>query len=441
MRSWKLLFTGLLLTWGGATAAFSQPVVDPELSAFIAKIRAVDNHSHANSAAPDDAESDALPLEEIAPFAVPITLLPDHPNWVAAYKALYDYPHAEVTDAHMDELRAAMGRVHDQQGERFPAWVLDQIGTEVMFANRVAMGPGLAAPRFRWVSFVDALMLPLSTRGEARVSPDRAKFYPAEERLLKRYLTDLKVTAMPPTLERYLETVVTPTLEAQQKAGCLAVKFEAALFRSLHFADVAPQTASAVYAKHFKGGEPSPADYKALQDYIFRFIAREAGRLGMAVHIHSFEGPGNYYRAADADPLLLEPAINDSTLRHTNFVVIHGGGVYASHTGALFWKPNVYADMSAMALIYPPEQLASILRGWLTQFPDRVLFGTDAATFGPEAGWELTAWIGTTQARRALAMALTDMIRAGEVNRARAQEIATMVMRTNAARLYKLGLP
>ena len=70
-----------------------------------------------------------------------------------------------------------------------------------------------------------------------------------------------------------------------------------------------------------------------------------------------------------------------------------------------------------------------------------MLFGTDAATFSPEAGWELTAWIGTTQARRALAIALTDMIRAGEVNRARAQDIATMVMRTNASRLYKLGLP
>ncbi|HWN81666.1 MAG TPA: hypothetical protein VNM87_06200 [Candidatus Udaeobacter sp.] len=436
-----VLLALLTLTGGSAAVALSQPVVDPELSAFIAKIRAVDNHAHANSIAPDDAESDALHLEEIAPFTVPVTLQPDHPNWLAAYKALYEYPHAEVSDAHLDELRATMGRVRDQQGERFPAWVLDKIGTEVMLANRVAMGPGLAAPRFRWVAFVDALMLPLSTRGEAAASPDRAKFYPAEEKLLERYLTELKVAAKPGTLTDYLRTVVTPTLEAQQRAGCLAVKFEAALFRSLDFAPVTAQAASAVYAKYVKGGEPPAADYKALQDYIFRYIAREAGRLGMAVHIHSFEGPGNYYRAAGADPLLLEPAINDSTLRHTNFVVIHGGGVYASHTAALFWKPNVYADISAMALIYPPEQLAAILRGWLTQFPDRVLFGTDAATFGPEAGWELTAWIGTTQARRALAMALTEMIRAGEVNRTRAQEIATMVMRTNASRLYKLGLP
>jgi len=33
---------------------------------------------------------------------------------------------------------------------------------------------------------------------------------------------------------------------------------------------------------------PPHAQYKALQD-LFRYIAREAGCLGMAVHIHSLE--------------------------------------------------------------------------------------------------------------------------------------------------------
>jgi hypothetical protein len=55
-------------------------------------------------------------------------------------------------------------------------------------------------------------------------------------------------------------------------------------------------------------------------------------------------------------------------------------------------------------------------------------------------GWELAAWIATKNGRAALALALTNMIRKGEVSRARAEEIATMVMRANAATLYKLGL-
>jgi predicted TIM-barrel fold metal-dependent hydrolase len=302
------------------------------------------------------------------------------------------------------------------------------------------MGPGLAPPRFRWVSYVDALMLPLSTKAEAATSPDREKLFPLEDKLLQRYMSALKVTKLPATLNAYLERVVTPALEAQQKGGCVAVKLEAAFLRPLDFEEVPASTASKVYAKYAGGGEPSHADYKALQDLLFRYIAREAGRLGMAVHLHSFNGPGNFFRAAGADPLLLESAFNDPTLRKTNFVIVHGGGVYAPHAGAMLWKPNVYLDMSAMTLLYTPAKLAEVLREWLTQYPEKVLFGSDAAAFGPDMGWEVAAWVATKNGRAAIALALTDMIRNGEISRARAEEIATMVMRTNAGTLYKLGL-
>jgi hypothetical protein len=203
------------------------------------------------------------------------------------------------------------------------------------------MGPGLAPPRFRWVSYVDALMLPLSTKAEAATSPDREKLFPLEDKLLQRYMSALKVTKLPATLNAYLERVVTPALEAQQKGGCVAVKLEAAFLRPLDFEEVPASTASKVYAKYAGGGEPSHADYKALQDFLFRYIAREAGRLGMAVHLHSFNGPGNFFRAAGADPLLLESAFNDPTLRKTNFVIVHGGGVYAPHAGAMLWKERL----------------------------------------------------------------------------------------------------
>jgi predicted TIM-barrel fold metal-dependent hydrolase len=290
------------------------------------------------------------------------------------------------------------------------------------------------------VSFDDALLLPLSTKAEAAESPDREKLYPLEAKLMRRYLSDLHLTSIPATLDEYLKTIVTPTLEAQKKNGCVAIKFEAAYLRSLNFADASAATASAVYAKYAGGGEPSHVEYKTLEDFLFRYIARDAGRLGMAVHVHSFEGFGNTYRISDVDPLLLEPAFNDPTLSKTKFVIVHGGGIYASHAGAMLWKPNVYVDMSMMTLAYPPMRLAEILREWLTQFPEKVLFGSDAFALGPDAGWELTAWISGKNGRAALAMALTDMIRNGEVSRARAEEIATMVMRTNASRLYNLGL-
>src|SRR5262245_51993182 len=142
----------------GESAKSSAPSgADPDIAAFIGRIRAVDNHSHANSVAPGDTDQDALPLEVIFPFDVPVQLRPDNPDWLAAYQALYMYPHADLSDAHKNELRGKMQAVSTQQGDKFPAWVVDQVGTEVLLTNRIAMGPGLAPPRFRWVSYVDAL--------------------------------------------------------------------------------------------------------------------------------------------------------------------------------------------------------------------------------------------------------------------------------------------
>ena len=100
----------------------------------------------------------------------------------------------------------------------------------------------------------------------------------------------------------------------------------------------------------------------------------------------------------------------------------------------------MYVDPSLMSLIYTPDRLASILRDWLVAYPERVLFGSDAFASGPDAGWELAAWGSSSSGRHALGMALTGLMRSGEISRGRAETIATMVMRENANRLYDLRL-
>jgi uncharacterized protein len=53
-------------------------------------------------------------------------------------------------------------------------------------------------------------------------------------------------------------------------------------------------------------------------------------------------------------------------------------------------------------------------------------------------GWEEAGYIGATTGRQALGIALTGMVRDGEITKARAMELARMVMRDNARALYKL---
>src|SRR5678816_1216863 len=173
-----------------------------------------------------------------------------------------------MLSAHVEELLATKKNLYQQQGDNFPNWVLDQLNIETMFANRVAMGRGLSSPRFRWVSFVDALIFPLSNETAKKSNRDYAGFYPGEEKLLKRYLSDLRIKSLPSTLGEYASKVVTGTLERQKQQGVLALKFEANYLRLLDFDKPDPHRAAIVYARYVRGGEPSPADYKALQDYL-----------------------------------------------------------------------------------------------------------------------------------------------------------------------------
>ena len=432
----------LLLVLLPISEAASQTTADPQLLAAIAGIKAVDNHAHplryvAPGEKPDD-EFDALPLDAIGPIPLPVRLNPGNLEFVEAWRDLYGYKHDDMSEAHVRELLQTKQRTTAEQGEGFPVWVLDRLGIETMFANRVAMGRGLGVPHFRWVSFVDPLLFPLSNETARKSNPDYRGFYPGEERLLKRYLASAGLKALPATLDAYLAKVVTATLEAQKRDGAIAVKFEAAYLRKLDFEEADIVSARRIYSHYFRGGEPSAADYKTLQDFIFHHIALEAGRLGLAVHIHAIDGAGAFYKQSGSNPLLLESVFNDQSLRKTNFVIIHGGYPFTKETAAMISKPNVYADFSGQTFLIYPRELSEVLRNWLEAYPDKILFGTDAFSFGPAVDWPEVAWLSNTTARQALALALTGMMNDHEITRAQAVDLARMVLRDNAIKLYKL---
>ena len=426
-----------------ALSASAQTPVDSALLAHIGSIRAIDVHAHpmrpVPRGAPPDTEFDALPLDGIPPFPVPHRLTLDDPIWRSGQDALFRAPSAPTDSVYRAGLRAAVEAKRLQHGEHFPEWVLDTIGIEVMLANRIAMGAGLSAPRFRWVPFADPLLFPLDTRAEAARTPDTRALYPKEAALLKRYLRELGVSRLPPTLDAYARTVVRPTLERWRSGGAVGIKLEAAYLRPLDFDEPDPAGARATYARYVAGGVPTHREYKTLEDYLVRVIARDAGALGLTIQIHTLETFGGYYRSAGAAPHLLEPLVNDSTLRATKFVIVHGGWPLVAETQGLLSKPNVYADISMMDILLSPAQLSGVLRQWLGEWPDKVLFGSDAFDGGLEQGWEQVAWVGTTTTRRALAMALTGMMRDGEITRARAEELARFVLRQNALTAYDLG--
>ncbi len=395
-----------------AACSREQPAVDPQLAAAIAGIKAIDNHAHPVLAAAGDREFDALPVDNMEPQSDPVAMRP------GAFRTPFTA-----------ESKAAAKR---ERGDGYPAWVLDQMGTEIMLANRVAMGASIQPPRFRWVPYADALIFPLDNSHLAAKNSDRKAFFALEDKLRARYLSEAGLSAMPAHAAEYLSRVVTPTLERHKQGGAVAEKFEAAYLRSLAFDAADAAEAERVY----RLAAPSDADYKVLQDYLFRYVAAECGRLGMAVHLHTMAGAGGYFDVAGANPLNLESVLNDPGLRKTKFVMVHGGWPFTREITPLLEKPNAYLDFSAQSLLLSPATLAGILREWLEHVPEKVMFATDAYPYSNEMGWEEGGWVAAHNGREALGRALTGMVRDGSITQTRAVELARMVLRENARALY-----
>lgn len=413
--------------------------VDPQLAAYMDTIGAIDNHAHvyapdvANDQGYDALRCDGLPPDQ-GPPAANFRFGADTKT---AWKALYgiEPKSAEEAEQKRPQMLKELRRVH---GNNFYDWVLQKSGVDVVLANRVAMTPGLKPPHFRWVPYTDALLFPLNNDALKAMNPDRRELFRMEEELRQAYFKQAGISQLPSTLDEYLDKVVRPILRRQKEAGAVAVKFEVAYLRRLDFAAATHDAADTVYRRSINGPTPAPADYKVLQDYLFHEIALEAGKLGLAVHIHTGQGCGQFFDDAGSDPMQLINVFNDATLRGTNFVMLHGGTPFNRHVTTLIVKPNVYVDTSVIELEFSPAELARIMRPWLEVMPERVLLGTDADFFGPGMGWVETTWLGTRKMHQALGFVLTQMMTDGVINQARAKEIAQRVLRGNAADLYHI---
>jgi ankyrin repeat protein len=391
----------------------AQTIPDPVLLEQIVKIKAVDNNSHMLPAtANQGSEEEPADLLGQPLWDYPVNLRLDNPHWIGAWRDLYGYEYNDMEKEHLSLLFKQRQHIKREQGENYPTWVLDKLGIETALVYWQELGLGQTPPRFYWVPLADDFLYPFSG--------------------IVYHTSNKKPTA---TLEKYTKTVVTPALESFKQEGAIAVKFWTVYNRPLNFEKVPSVEAASIYEQLLGGKEVLISDRRKLQDYLFRYITREAGRLDLKVHIDTI-GSGPYFNFSGSNPMLLESVFNDPDQRNTKFVIIHGGWPFDREVGVMLKKPNVYVDFSAQAFLRSPHALSKTIRSWLEYYPEKVLFGTDANPKSPLVNWEELAWLSTKTARNALAIALTEMMNNGQISRNRAFELANMVLRTNAKRLY-----
>src|SRR6266403_4637579 len=372
------LLAVLSLALGFAFSATAQstpyPGADlPQLyEKLLTRIHAIpiyDNHAHPGFADDFDVDAMASPPGESSV----LRLRDDNPEFVTAAKALFGYPYDDFSPDHAKWLAERKKAAEKSGDSAYFDSILDKLNVETCLANRAFMAPYLDTKRFHWVFFGDSFFYPFDNRDQTASTPDMGVYVPLQEKMLIRYKKQMNMAGLPAVLTDY-EDFVRRTMEDNQKRGGVAIKFEAAYFRSLYFSDPPREKAAAIYAKYKDGGTPTADEYRLFQDYIFRVMVVQAGKLKLPMHFHTAVGIGDYFSLRQGNVLNLENVLRDPRYKDVTFVLVHGGWPYEKEAALLTAEKNVYLDTSFQSELRYPSQFKLVLKQLLTLYPDKMMY-------------------------------------------------------------------
>ena len=397
----------------------------------IEKIPIFDHHAHPGF--PDDTDVDAMASP---PGSAPLREHDTNPELVAAAKALFNYPYDDLSPEHAKWLVNRKAELKKKEGVAYFSNLLDKLNIEQGVANRAMMADYLDPKRFVWVFFADSFLWPFDNQKERARNADQAVYMPLQEKMLHRWMEQEHLKQLTASFDDYLKFVTQVLEDNQKNKGAIAMKFEVAYFRSTRFSDPTREQAEEIYRHYIAGGTPSEHEYRTFQDYIFRYLVREGGRLHLPVHIHSAVGVGDYFNLSESNVMNLENIVRDPRYAETVFVLIHGGYPLERQAIWLAAVKNVYMDSSLMEVVMYPAAFKDSLKQWLETFPDKITFGTDSFPYNDALGAEESYWLGAQTARTGLAAALAEMVATGEVTEAKALDMAHGYLHDNAVKLY-----
>lgn len=407
------------------------PLTYNRLLAQIEKIAIFDHHAHPGFAEDPDVDAMAAP-----PGSSALRERDTNPELIGAAQALFGYPYADLALEHAPWLVQKRRALKTQYaGVAYFDMILDKLNIEQSVANRAMMADYLDPKRFVWVFFADSFMWPFDNSQMRSRNGDEQVYIPLQEKMLHRWMQQENVSKLPADLGEYL-SFVSRTLEDNQKKGGIAMKFEVAYFRTTKFGDPPRPEAEAIYRKYIGGGVPSPEEYKSFQDFLFRYLIQEGGRLHLPIHIHSAVGIGDYFSLSESGIMNLENILRDPRYTDTTFVMIHGGYPFEREAIWLAARKNVYLDSSYQELAMYPSEFKRSLKQWLETFPDKITFGTDCFPYNEVLGAEESYWLGVQSGRQALAAALAEMVSEHEVSEEKALEMARAFLHDTAVSLY-----
>ncbi len=235
------------------------------------------------------------------------------------------------------------------------------------------------------------------------------------------------------TLEDLVKSL-TLAFEKEVNSGMTAVKVFTAYYRTL-FYDKSTQDAARKVFRNLVNGEQdfkiSMTEAKPLQDYLFHHLMKLAEKHDIPVAFHTGLQAGKGKIIGNSDPTLLTNIFNEYP--RNEFVLYHGSYPFGGTLSALAKNyRNVYIDMNWVYSVSPTYS-KRYLSEWLETVPVSRLIA-----FGGDCMSAENVYSELITARKIITEVLSEKVAEGYLSEPEARIIARMILRDNAAKLYKL---
>ena len=346
---------------------------------------------------------------------------------------LLDLPGDRIEPSQVDEVKkryAAFCKKHSQQEYYHRLCELTNT-THIALLTRGTAPENKTLPsdKLRLIMHIEQYLFPLDNTQAKRQHPDYEIYYDLASSDLKAEQTALGMK--PENFDAYL-TFVRKALERHRATpGVIGGKWGLSYFRSFDFRPVELDEARRVY----EAGDASPEAYKKLQDFMALYVLKQLAELQFPLQIHTglgaaIKSPNNTGLVlGESDPALLDRLLSHPDLTKGRVCCIHGAYPFCTPLGVMAKRSNVWLDFSWMVLLLSPTLLAGYLREWIEiAGPNKIMFGVDGGGLAHFTG----VWCG----RRAVALALTQMVQDEMFTEQEALGVARALLHDNALQFY-----
>lgn len=219
--------------------------------------------------------------------------------------------------------------------------------------------------------------------------------------------------------------------EAGVKFGMVGVKTAVAYKRILKFENVSKEKGEEVFNKLLNNSNVSSEDIKAVQDYLMHRLLDLVDEFDLPIQIHTGLHAGNGNVITNSNPTHLINLFFEYP--DIDFILFHASYPYGGELGTIAKNfPNVFIDM-CWAYVISPSYSERYLHEWIETVPANKIMA-----FGGDYDFVEAVYAHSVMARQIIADVLIEKVRDRYLTEEEAIDIAKMILRENALRIFKL---